>query len=129
MSNKQKRQQLKQQRTDKAEQEKAQSLKNGLRDGSIIPVDRTKIFSSNVLPTIPDYYRDRWFTCKDCDKEDLWTAKQQQRWYEERGGEIEAIAVRCRACRISEKERKANARKVHLEGLKRHETNKQNKNR
>jgi len=119
MSNKRKRPQLKQQRADRVEQQETKTLKNGLRDGTIIPVDRSKIFSRSVLPTVPEYYRDRWFTCKDCGEEDLWTAKQQKRWYEEQGGEIEAIAVRCRACRTKEKERKAKARKVHLEGLKR----------
>ena len=122
MSNKRKRQQLKQHRADKSEQEAEKALQAGLKNGTIIRVDKSKVFSRSVLPTIPDYYRDKWFTCKDCRNEDLWTAKQQQRWYEEQGGEIEAIAVRCRACRTKEKERKANARKVHLGGLERRKT-------
>ena len=117
MSNKRKRQQLKQRRVDKAEEEAANALQDGLRDGTIIRVNRSKVFSRSALPTIPDYYRDKWFTCKDCGCDDLWTAKQQQRWYEEQGGEIEAIAIRCRACRQLEKQRKENARKVQLEGL------------
>ena len=117
MSNKRKRQQLKQNRLDKADQEVAQALEAGLAAGTIIRVDRSKVSSRSVLPTIPEYYRDQWFTCKDCGDDDLWTAKQQRKWYEEQGGEIEAIAIRCRPCRQKEKLRKAEARRVHLEGL------------
>lgn len=72
-----------------------------------------------MIPNIPDYYRDTWFTCKDCGEQDLWTAKQQQRWYEEQGGEIDAIAIRCRACRRKEKLRRETARKLYLEGIAR----------
>ena len=136
-SNKQKRQKLKLKRVErraelkraelraallarqrKAELEKA-ALLPGLKKGTIIAVDRSKIISRNTIPEIPDYYRDTWFTCKDCGEQELWTAKQQQRWYEEQGGEIEAIAVRCHACRRKEKRRRANACKLHLEGLAR----------
>jgi hypothetical protein len=88
-----------------------------LRKGTIVAVDRSKIISRSAIPSIPDYYRDTWFTCKDCGKRELWTAKQQQRWHEEQGGEIEAIAVRCRACRRKLKLRREAARKIHLEGI------------
>ncbi len=117
MSNKRKQQELKQHRVGKAERKAAQALQAGLRAGSIIRVDKSKVFSNSVLPTIPEYYHDKWFTCKDCGEEDLWTAKQQRQWYEEQGGEIEAIAIRCKPCRQKEKLRKTEARKVHLEGL------------
>ncbi len=129
-SNKQKRQKLKLTRAEgkarvellasrrKAELENA-ALLPSLRKGTIIAVDRSKIISRCAIPKIPDYYRDTWFTCKDCGEQELWTAKQQQRWYEEQGGEIEAIAVRCHACRRKEKLRRGTARKVHLEGLAR----------
>src|SRR5690349_17748345 len=81
--------------------------------------DRSKIFSRSVLPSVPDYYRDRWFECKICGTRELWTAQQQKIWYEEQGGEIEAIAIHCRECRRKEKARKAEARRVHQEGLAR----------
>ncbi len=110
-SNKQKRQKLKRTRAErKAKSERAEVVA-GLENGTIIPVDRSKVFSRSVLPKIPDYYRDTWFTCKDCGQQELWTARQQQRWYEEQGGEIEAIAVRCHACRRKEKLRRDTARK------------------
>jgi len=117
MSNKRKRQQLKQHRADKLELETAKVLEAGQKDGTIIKVDKSKVFSRSVLPTIPNYYRDRWFTCKDCGENDLWTAKQQKKWYEDQGGEIESIAVRCRPCRKKEKSRIEEARRIHLEGL------------
>lgn len=114
---KQKREKLKLSRAERnAELERAE-LHKELRRGTIIPVDRSKVFSRSAIPKIPDYYRDTWFTCKDCGEEELWTAKQQQRWYEEQGGELEAIAVRCRACRRKEKLRREDARRIHLEGL------------
>ena len=118
-SSKQKRQRLKLTRAErKAEVERVELLAS-LKKGTIIAVDRSKVFSRSVLPKIPDYYRDTLFTCKDCGEQDLWTARQQQRWYEEQGGEIEAIAIRCRACRRKEKLRRETARKIHLEGVAR----------
>jgi hypothetical protein len=65
------------------------------------------------------YYVDRPFTCKDCGKSEVWTATQQKWWYETAKGDVWKVAVRCRACRRRERERKAAARKVHLEGLAR----------
>jgi hypothetical protein len=116
-SSKQKRQKLKLTRTQRKAEMAQAELRAGLKRGTVIAVDKSKIFSRSVLPRIPDYYRDTWFRCKDCGEQDLWTAKQQQRWYEEQHGEIEAIAIRCRACRRKEKRRRESARKIHLEGL------------
>jgi hypothetical protein len=87
--------------------------------GALIPVDRSKIVSRSAIPQIPDFYRDIWFTCKDCGERELWTAKQQKRWHEEQAGEIEAVAIRCRACRRKERKRREEARKIHLEGIAR----------
>lgn len=102
-----------------AEREAELDLLAGLKNGTIIAVDKSKVFSRSVCPQIPDYYRDVWFTCKDCGKEETWSAEQQKTWYEEQGGEIEAIAIRCHACRGKEKLRREAARKIHLEGLAR----------
>jgi hypothetical protein len=116
-STRQKRGKLKITRSEKRAEQERLELLAGIKAGTLIPVNKAKIYSRSVLPKIPDYYRDTWFTCKDCGEKDLWTAKQQQRWYEEQGGEIEAVAIRCRACRRKEKVRREAARKVHLEGL------------
>jgi len=117
MTGKAKRILIKQRRESKKERKKRAEFELGLKRGTIIPVDKAKIISRSVLPEIPDYYEDRWFTCKDCGERDLWAAKQQKRWYEEQGGEIEAIAIRCRSCRRKEKARKEAGRKIHLDGL------------
>ncbi len=118
-SSKQKRQKLKLTRIERKADSERIELLIGLKKGTIIAVDRSKVFSRSVLPKIPDYYRDTMFTCKDCGEQELWTAKQQQRWYEEQDGEIEAIAIRCRACRRKEKLRRDTARNIHLGGLAR----------
>ena len=65
------------------------------------------------------YYVDRPFTCKDCGKSEIWTVIQQKWWYEAAKGDVWKVAVRCRPCRRRERERKAAARKMHLEGLAR----------
>lgn len=118
-SSKQKRQKLKLTRAKRKTEWAQAEVRAGLKRGTIIAVDKSKIFSRCAIPRIPDYYRDTWFRCRDCGAQDLWTAKQQQRWYEEQHGEIEAIAIRCRACRRKEKRRRESARKTHLEGLAR----------
>jgi predicted RNA-binding Zn-ribbon protein involved in translation (DUF1610 family) len=65
------------------------------------------------------FYLDMPFKCIDCGKDEVWRATQQKWWYEVAKGDLETIAVRCRRCRKTERERKELARKVHLEGLKR----------
>ena len=83
---------------------------------------------ANLKPTnsygIPDfvereYYEDKPFRCKDCSKEEVWTATQQKWWYEVAQGDVWTTATRCRACRRKESARKAEARKIHLDGIAR----------
>ena len=80
----------------------------------------------NLLPTnsygTPDFvtrgfYIDMPFSCKTCGKVQVWTATQQKWWYEAAKGDVWTIAVLCRPCRLRERDRKAAARKVHLDGL------------
>jgi hypothetical protein len=63
------------------------------------------------------FYVDHPFTCQDCGKEGVWTAAQQKWWYEIAKGEVWSGAIRCRACRGRERDRKTEARRVHLEGV------------
>ncbi|MEO8269303.1 MAG: zinc-ribbon domain containing protein [Aureliella sp.] len=44
-------------------------------------------------------YVDIAFCCRDCGKEEVWTAEQQRCYYEVAKGTLYATAVRCRACR------------------------------
>jgi hypothetical protein len=74
--------------------------------------------------SIPEFverecYVDRPFVCKDCGKAELWTATQQKWWYETAKGDVWTVAVRCRPCRRREQARKAEARRVHREGMAR----------
>lgn len=65
------------------------------------------------------YYIDEPFACVDCNKAEIWTAGQQKWWYEVAKGYAYSTALRCRNCRRKERERKAEARRVHLEGISR----------
>ena len=51
----------------------------------------------------PDFARGStmWtpFRCRDCRKDEVWTACQQKWWYEVAKGYVYSTAVRCRACR------------------------------
>ena len=123
-SNKQRRQEIKAHRLRRAERQIQ------IRRVNARPVDRP-IGTEPVTPArlrattsygIPDfvlrgYYQDRPFRCKGCGVEEIWTAAQQQWWYEAAQGDVWTVAVRCRACRQSERARKAEARRIHLEGL------------
>lgn len=56
------------------------------------------------------YYDDEPFVCVDCGTEEVWTAKQQQWWYEVAKGPIYSRAIRCLACRREKRaEREAGA--------------------
>ena len=63
------------------------------------------------------FYSDQPFTCVGCGKSEVWTAAQQKWWYEVAKGDVFTTARRCRACRRRERERRAEARHVHLGGL------------
>lgn len=63
------------------------------------------------------YYVDLPFSCVDCGKADVWTATQQKWWYEVAKGYAFTTATRCRACRRKARERRAEARRLHREGV------------
>ena len=65
------------------------------------------------------YYVDVPFRCKDCGKDEIWTATQQKWWYEVAKGFAYSIATRCRACRRKEQGRRTESRRTHLEGVAR----------
>jgi hypothetical protein len=65
------------------------------------------------------YYEDEPFTCTECGSEQVWTAWQQKWWYEVAKGYVYSTAKYCRSCRRREQTRRADARRVHLEGVAR----------
>jgi hypothetical protein len=81
--------------------------------------ERLAPYNSYGVPRFVErgYYADIPFLCRDCGKAEIWTAAQQQWWYEVAKGHVESCAIRCRACRQNEQKRKKNARRRHLEGL------------
>jgi hypothetical protein len=65
------------------------------------------------------YYLDTAFECAACGKQEVWRATQQKWWYEVAKGNVESRAKLCRSCRRAERERRAQARRVHLDGMAR----------
>jgi len=63
------------------------------------------------------WYTDSAFTCRDCGKPQVWTAKKQKWWYEVAQGSIYSRAVRCAPCREAERLRVKVARKASAAGL------------
>jgi hypothetical protein len=122
-SNKQRRETQRLRRERKAEKAAAPERERRLDDlasGRVIRVrPRLLVSRSVMLLDVPEFYRDLSFVCRDCGKAEVWTAKQQQWWYEVAGGEIETKAIRCRRCRQRERERRAKVRAAHEEGLRR----------
>ena len=73
-------------------------------------VDRARLAPSNSYGA-PDfvsrgYYLDRPFRCVDCDIAQVWTAAQQQWWYEVAKGFVYSFAKRCRGCRQARRARR-----------------------
>ena len=63
------------------------------------------------------YYMDVLFQCASCLKQEVWSATRQKWWYEVAKGSVESRAKLCNPCRRAERERKAEARRVHLQGV------------
>jgi len=84
-------------RRKKREIAKMSDIQRTLARGAIL-ADRSKQAPNNSYCP-PKYYEDVAFTCRDCGVEEVWTAKQQQWYYEVAKGSIYAQPVRCRECR------------------------------
>lgn len=93
------------------------------RNAPRLPVDLTGMGAWQVWKLsrrFPDgFYEDTPFCCKGCGAVQLWKAGQQKWWFEVAQGNPDSTAVRCRECRAKERQRIAEARRVHLEGLER----------
>ncbi|MBD2073225.1 zinc-ribbon domain containing protein [Phormidium sp. FACHB-592] len=125
-SGKQRRQEIKARRKKAAAQTVAQQVaeqaKLEVALGGVL-VDGAALAPDNSYGA-PDfvqrgYYLDRPFVCQDCGVRAIWTASQQKWWYEVAKGGVWTTAIRCRPCRVQERERRQTARRLHLEGLAR----------
>ena len=104
-----------------ASQAAAQAQLDSAAGGERVDVAALAPDGSYGVPTFVTrgYYVDRPFTCNDCGKAEVWTATQQKWWYEVAKGGVWTTARRCRPCRRLERERRQEARRVHVEGLAR----------
>ena len=91
----------------------------GSEKAGVVLADAKALEHNNTYGILPKYYFDKPFTCVDCNSGEVWTAKQQKWWYEIAKGNIYSTAIRCRLCRKTKQAVKAEARRVHLEGLAR----------
>ena len=66
---------------------------------SAIQADRNKLTHINTYGSLPEYYIDQPFICRNCGKREIWKAKDQKWYYEEAKGHIDAKAVECHECR------------------------------
>lgn len=90
--------------------------------GKRVPVNPDALAPNNSYGpdyVLRGYYEDVPFECVDCSHAEVWTAAQQKWWYEVAKGSVYAFARRCRGCRRRERERRSEAKRVHLEGLAR----------
>jgi hypothetical protein len=88
-----------------------------------VPVNESALapYNSYGAPSfiMHGYYQDVPFHCQGCGKDEIWPATQQKWWYEVAKGYMYSTAKLCRPCRRKEQARRAEARRVHLEGLAR----------
>ncbi|MBS1913899.1 MAG: zinc-ribbon domain containing protein [Bacteroidetes bacterium] len=125
-SNRQRRKEITEKRRDSRDRHDAERNRRSAERRAMLPegavaVNEVLLARANSY-TVPDfvargYYLDRPFTCRECGREEVWTATQQKWWYEVAKGDRLAVAVRCRPCRRREQARAAAARKVHQEGI------------
>lgn len=88
-----------------------------------VAADPSALSHNNTYSPLPRFYVDRVVVCRRCKKEEVWTAERQKWWYEVAKGNIFSQAVLCRECRPAARNSKAQARRVHLEGVARKRKN------
>ncbi len=92
--------------------------------GGSVLANHGELKHNNTYGPLPLFYVDKLITCRNCGKQEVWWAEKQKWWYEVAKGSIESTAIKCRECRKIDKERKTEARKVHLEGIEKKSKNK-----
>ena len=84
---------------EKEERAAAEAARDSQSTAKRIPADLTQQAPNNSYISSRLYYEDREFTCIDCGQVEVWTAKDQQWWYETAKGSIFTSARRCLTCR------------------------------
>jgi hypothetical protein len=76
---------------------------------SAVAADLEKLDHINTYGSLPEFYIDKPFRCRECGKEEIWKATDQKWYYEETKAHIDAIAVRCHGCRNARKKNSVRA--------------------
>jgi len=125
-SGKQRRKEIKTKRTERAV--KKPSLPAGPHQKRPRPLGTAPVNEALLAPyksygapafVMRGYYVDIPFRCRGCGQEEIWTAAQQKWWYEAAKGYVYSTAKLCRPCRKKEQARRAEAKRIHLEGMTR----------
>ena len=111
-SGRQRREELRQKRLERAKrlEERLRESPHGVAwpGAGVEDADRALLARHNsTCGTLPAFYVDQVFTCRDCGREQVWTAKQQKWWYEDRLAPIDSKAVRCLPCRRARRTQRA----------------------
>jgi hypothetical protein len=75
------------------------------RDENVIPppgavmADHGQLSHNNTYGRLPRFYVDKVVVCRQCAKEEVWSAQRQKWWYEVAKGNINTQAVLYRSCR------------------------------
>ena len=115
-SGRQRRRELQNARKERAASEKLAVVeaKRAKEAANGVPVNRELLaqFNSYGQPAWLQrgYYLDTPFRCVDCKKDEVWTATQQKWWFEVAKGYAYSTAIRCRACRKADREKRARSR-------------------
>jgi hypothetical protein len=89
--------------------EKRRIANGGLPPGAVA-ADISQQIPINTYGSPKSFYVDIAFKCRDCGREEVWTAKQQKWFYEVAKGSLHATAVRCRECRTRLREQREQQR-------------------
>jgi hypothetical protein len=112
-SNKQRRDEIRSRRLERAERLAKQIAKQNpdtVIAPGIVLADRDALARhNNTYAELPRYYLDRPFICHDCGASCVWTAKQQKWWFEQMHGSIWSQPLRCLPCRRARRARRAAA--------------------
>lgn len=110
-SGRQRREEIRQKRLERAKrlEERLRASPHGVAwpGAGVEEADQALLTRHNPFSTVPAFHADKVFTCRDCGEEQVWTAKQQKWWYEERLAPIDSTAVRCLPCRRARRTQRA----------------------
>jgi hypothetical protein len=77
----------------------------GARRLSYETAERADVSKQHYTMCPRHWYVDATFICGDCDREFVFTAKEQRFWYEERGFFVDSLPKRCARCRKAQRTR------------------------